>query len=126
MAEPQATHVDLDDLRMDAARSPSAAYAAARDRILVRACLLELTQVERQVLELHLFHGWTVDEIGRYVGASEVEVGVCIDEHVQRLRHRHGNVSVVQAAAASWIECHQWPVAAPERAAERWPSARSA
>jgi DNA-directed RNA polymerase specialized sigma24 family protein len=113
VATPRVTRVDLDDLQMDTARSRAAAYAAASDRILVRACLLELTVAEREVLELCLFHGWSTEEIGRYLGESQVEVTARIAEHVQRLEHRHGIVSTEAAAPATSepAQPDSWPTA---------------
>ena len=101
VATPLVTRVELDDLQMDTARSRAASYAAASDRILVRACLLELAVAEREVLELCLFHGWSTEEIARYLGQGQVEVAARIGEHVQRLEQRHGIVSSSAAAAAA-------------------------
>jgi HipA-like C-terminal domain/Sigma-70, region 4 len=109
VATPQVAHVDLDDLQMDVARSRAGSYDAARDRILVRACLLELTETDRKVLELCLFHGWSVEEIGRYLGEPEVEIAVRISDHVQRLENRHGMIAAPVVACATQPEPAQWP-----------------
>jgi DNA-directed RNA polymerase specialized sigma24 family protein len=111
VATPQVTRVDLDDLQMETARSRDAAHAAAGDRILVRACLLELAEAEREVLELCLFHGWSTEEIARYLGECDVEVTVRVAEQVQRLEQRHGFVSAEEMAGPAAPLTYLWPPA---------------
>lgn len=75
-----------------AARPLDEAHEAALERLLLRACVLELGASQRQVVELRLFHGWAADEIAQHSGLSLHHVERVITEAVARTRHRSGEV----------------------------------
>lgn len=115
-----ASVVDIDDLQMDCARSSLGAYDAARDRILVRACLLEVSDADRELLELCLFHGWSVEEVAGYLGEPELAVSARISEQAQRLAHRNGTI------AASAVDVAAPPALPALPAPPRWLPAQTA
>lgn len=82
------------------ARPFDPAHEAALERLLLRACVLELGAAQRQVVELCLFHGWTAEEIAQHVGLGVDDVERVIAEASARLRHRRGEVHVWQVPVA--------------------------
>ena len=68
--------------------SPSARAERQEEAVRLAAALEELPEVEREVVVLRHFHGWSLPEIGRHVGRSTPAVAGLLHRGLQQLRAR--------------------------------------
>lgn len=82
------TRISMDDLLADCGSSD--ALTAAEARLVIRACMAELTVSDRFLAELRFFHGWTLFEVAQLDGRSELELSRAFARILELLRARLG------------------------------------
>ncbi len=80
--------IPMDDLLADCGSSD--AFTAAEARLVIRACMVELTVSDRFLAELRFFHGWTLFEVAQLDGRTELELSRAFARILELLRVRLG------------------------------------
>jgi RNA polymerase sigma-70 factor (ECF subfamily) len=68
--------------------SPSARAERQEEAVRLAVALEELPEVQREVVVLRHFHGWSLHDIGRHVGRSPSAVAGLLHRGLQQLRAR--------------------------------------